>query len=272
MQDIYTEYSRMRENGMDAKSVLNVLRGHIESLSKAQREELAGKLRAWEARAVTAPPANGGASAKPPSAAKASSIKPIQAAPAVAQAATKVPETGENEIVWVACSNCGKANQKHEVFCYSCGQLLDSGKGTNDTRHFNSADSSPLDSEYFGPDSVLALRVRSSTDPYEIRPQKADHEFIIGRSASGSAMAPDIDLEKKGGTDMGVSRLHLSIRYDTEHQAVLVSDLGSSNGSFLNGQRLLAKEIRVLRHGDELRLGKLVMIVSFRHPNNSSGN
>ena len=48
----------------------------------------------------------------------------------------------------------------------------------------------------------------------------------------------------------------------------LVSDLGSANGSFINGQRLLAKEIRVLRHGDELRLGKLVMTVSFRHPAN----
>jgi len=259
MRDIYNEYSRMRENGMDAKSVLNVLRGHIEALSKAQREELAGKLRAWEARSAAAP-------VQAPPAPKTTSIKPIIASPAVAPVATKAPETAENEIVWVVCGQCGKANQKHEVFCYSCGQLLDAGKGVNDTRHFNTPDSSPLDSEYFGPDSVLALRVRGSTDPYEIRPQKNDHELIIGRSTSSSAMAPDIDLDKKQGVDLGVSRLHMSVRYDREHQAVLVSDLGSANGSFLNGQRLLAKEIRLLRHGDELRLGKLVMIVSFRHP------
>ncbi len=268
MQDIYNEYSRMRDNGMDAKSVLNVLRQHIEALSKSQREELAGQLRAWEARSAAAPVP---VAPKPEPIAKvAPAIKPLQpiqaVSQAVAQAAPRV-ETAEKEVVWVTCMTCGKPNQKHEVFCYSCGQLLDGGKGMSDTRHFGTPDSSPLDSEYYGPDSVLALRVRGSTDPYEIRPQKVEHEMIIGRSTTGNAMAPDIDLDKKQGADLGVSRLHLSIRYDQEHQAVLVSDLGSANGTFLNGQRLLAKEIRVLRHGDELRLGKLVLVVSFRHPN-----
>jgi hypothetical protein len=265
MQDIYTEYSRMRDNGMDAKSVLNVLRQHIEALSKSEREELAGQLRAWEARSAAAPVA---AKPKPEPIAKvSSSIKPLQPLSAAPQAAVKTPETDEHEAMWVTCATCGKSNQKHEVFCYSCGQLLDSGKGMSDTRHFNTPDSSPLDSEFYGPDSVLALRVRGSTDPYELRPQKVDHEMIIGRSTTGNAMAPDIDLDKKQGADLGVSRMHLSIRYDQEHQAVLVSDLGSANGTFLNGQRLLTKEIRVLRHGDELRLGKLVLVVSFRHPN-----
>jgi hypothetical protein len=267
MQDIYTEYSRMRDNGMDAKSVLNVLRQHIEALSKSEREELAGQLRAWEARSATAP-TSAPATPRPGTIAKvSSSIKPLQPISAAPQAAVKTPDTAENEVVWVACATCGKSNQKHEVFCYSCGQILGGGKGISDTRHFNTPDSSPLDSEYYGPDSVLALRIRGSTDPYEIRPQKVDHEMIIGRSTAGNAMAPDIDLDKKQGADLGVSRLHLSVRYDQEHQAVLVSDLGSANGTFLNGQRLLAKEIRVLRHGDELRLGKLVMVVSFRHPN-----
>lgn len=262
MQDIYSEYSRMRENGMDAKSVLNALRHHIEALGKSQREELAGQLRAWEARSAASP-----IPAAPKSQPTPRSIKPIAPIQAAAQAAVKTPDTAENEVVWVTCATCGKANQKHEVFCYACGQLLDSGKGMSDTRHFNTPEASPLDSEYYGPDSVLALRVRGSTDPYEIRPQKVDHEMVIGRSTTGNAMAPDIDLDKKQGADLGVSRLHLSVRYDQEHQAVLVSDLGSANGTFLNGQRLLAKEIRVLRHGDELRLGKLVLVVSFRHPN-----
>ena len=48
--------------------------------------------------------------------------------------------------------------------------------------------------------------------------------------------------------------------------AVLVADLGSANGSYINGQRMMPKEVRVLRHGDELRLGKLVLLASFRHP------
>ncbi len=28
----------------------------------------------------------------------------------------------------------------------------------------------------------------------------------------------------------------------------------------------MPKEVRILRHGDELRLGKLVLAISFRHP------
>jgi hypothetical protein len=262
MQNIYKEYSRMRQSGMDAKSVLNALRPRIESLSKPEREVLAGKLRAWEARPSTqemrAVPA-----AKPP---QPEAPKPAPIKPITPTGAKTTPGTAEKEIVWVVCGHCGKANQKHEVVCYSCGQLLDGGKGPTETRNLNLPDSSPLDSEYFGPDSVLALRVRGSTDPYEVRPQKGE-EIIVGRNTSNSAMAPDIDLGTKQGADLGVSRLHLSIRYDAENKAVLVSDLGSANGSFINGQRLLAKEVRVLRHSDELRLGKMVMIVSFRHPN-----
>ena len=105
-----------------------------------------------------------------------------------------------------------------------------------------------------------------STENYETRPQKTDHELIIGRSTKGSVLAPDIDLTNRQASEMGVSRLHLSINYDAEHSAVLVSDLGSANGSFINGQRMMPKEVRVLRHGDELRLGKLVLLASFRHP------
>lgn len=272
IQDIYSEYTRMRENGLDAKGALSALRIHIEALLKPQRDELATLLRAWEARAVSPPPPP---PAPPP---KPSPIKPItkpvsvQPITAPPQSVVRATQQVEAVVEWVACPTCGKPNQKHEVFCYACGALLDGGKGSNDTRHFDSPDTATLDSEYFGPDSVLALRVRGSTDAYEARPQQSTHEMIIGRSTSGSAMMPDIDLDKKGAADLGVSRLHLSVRYDPEHQSVLVSDLGSANGSFINGQRMLAKEVRVLRHGDELRLGKLVMIVSFRHPGKAAGN
>ena len=262
MQDIYNEYSRMRQNGMDAKSVLNTLREHIAALSKPQREELANHLRAWEARPTPAPP--------DPEAAQSRSIRPLKPVTAAASAPQYDPAAsvaGVKEANWVICTHCGKSNQKHESFCYSCGQLLVSGKAVNETRNFNSPDSGVPDSEYFSPESVLALRVRGSTDPYEIRLEKADQEVILGRITSSSAMAPDIDLGPKQGADLGVSRMHLSIRYDLENHAVLVSDLGSANGSFINGQRLLGKEIRVLRHGDELRLGKLVLAVSFRHSN-----
>jgi predicted component of type VI protein secretion system len=42
-----------------------------------------------------------------------------------------------------------------------------------------------------------------------------------------------------------------------------VTDLGSANSTFLNGQRLMPHEPRVLRDNDEVRLGRLVFRVNF---------
>jgi hypothetical protein len=305
-KEIFAEYSRMRDNGLDAKAALNVLRYHIEVLSKPDRESLANMMRTHElelaksapavsASAAPVQPAPPAASTVPttPAAAprpqKINVIKPIGTptngdAPAPTNGTTNTPTPvvtvtpnipnlappppapDAEDVVWVNCPHCGKTNQRHEVFCYSCGQLLEPVKGAYDTRVLGEATSTPLDSEHFGMESVLVLRVRGSTENYETRPQNADHEIIIGRSTKGSVLAPDIDLTNKQASDLGVSRLHLSIRYDKEHEAILVSDLGSANGSYINGQRMMAKEVRVLRHGDELRLGKLVLLASFRHP------
>jgi hypothetical protein len=174
--------------------------------------------------------------------------------------------TQESKMEWVNCPHCGKPNQQHEVFCFACGQLLETAPTAQDTKPLADKSAAPLDSEYFGNESVLILRVRGSTDMQEIRPQKLDHEIVLGRSTKGSAMSPDVDLEGKRGSDLGVSRMHLSIRFDKEGSVLMVSDMGSANGSFINGQRLVPRELRVLRHGDELRLGRMVMNVSFRHP------
>ena len=78
--------------------------------------------------------------------------------------------------------------------------------------------------------------------------------FRIGRDA-------DSDLVIRSPA---VSRRHARIFH--EYDLYRIEDLGSSNGTFINGQRLMPKEVRALRHGDELRLGRLVMMVSFRHP------
>jgi hypothetical protein len=256
INEIFSEYARMRENGLDAKSALHALRVYIEPLEKQDKQHLAQQVRTWENGQAT-PEATPSRiqSLKDP---RPSSIKKLN----VSQEAAQPVEVA----TWVNCPNCGKTNQKHEVFCYACGQLLEPTKGAYDTKHFADSDSSLFKDDYFGPDSVLALRVRGSSANYETRPQLRDHELVIGRSTSGSAMAPDIDLADQKGSDLGVSRLHLSIKYDGEHNTVHVADLGSANGSFINGQKLHPKESRVLRHGDELRLGKLMLKVSFRHP------
>lgn len=264
MQEIYGSYKQLRSGGIDPKSALSTLRPAIEALPKPERDELVMMMRTWESNTVAAAAQPVSAPAPAPSAIKPlRRIKPLNSDETLPR-----PSEPMDALAPVACPSCGKLNQPGEALCYHCGGMLDGGRGSTETRHFGDQDNPALNSEFFGPDSVLALRVRGAADTYEVQPQRSGHEMIIGRGASGSVMMPDIDLERRGGADLGVSRMHLGIRYDREQNAVMVADLNSANGSFLNGQRLISKEVRVLRHGDELRLGKLVLLVSFRHPAN----
>ncbi|MGB1287478.1 MAG: FHA domain-containing protein, partial [Aggregatilineales bacterium] len=173
----------------------------------------------------------------------------------------------DDAFAWVECSNCKSRNRKSEIFCYSCGHLLEAEQGVFDTRHFADATAELFSSDYFGPESLLILQSRETSIPIiEIRPQLRSHELVVGRSTDNSAMTPDIDLANANGAEKGVSRLHLSLKYETSDNAIQIYDLGSSNGSFVNGQKLHPKELRVLRSGDDLRLGRLVVRVRFSHP------
>lgn len=56
----------------------------------------------------------------------------------------------------------------------------------------------------------------------------------------------------------GVSRFHARLEH-TRHGAIRVSDLGSSNGTFVNGRRVL--EPQLLSEGDRVRFGPHVVLV-----------
>lgn len=170
------------------------------------------------------------------------------------------------QIPWINCPNCGKKNRTQEVFCYACGHLLEPGSGAGDTQLFKEAAPGSFSLEYFGDDSILLLEIRDLGQSFEIRPQQREHELVIGRSTDNSAMVPDIDLAQFGGAELGVSRLHMALEYDRKEHFLQVRDLGSANGSFINGQKLHPKEVRVLRHNDELRLGRFMLRIYYHHP------
>ena len=108
------------------------------------------------------------------------------------------------------------------------------------------------------------LVVDGTSYSYKVQPQRYKHETIIGRS-EGSTMKPDIDLSAHNASEMGVSRLHVALQYNAKNNLLSVSDMKSANGTFINGQKLYPQEVRVLRDGDELRLGRLVLRVYFQH-------
>jgi pSer/pThr/pTyr-binding forkhead associated (FHA) protein len=66
---------------------------------------------------------------------------------------------------------------------------------------------------------------------------------------------PDIDLSPYQAYAAGVSRLHAVIKRDGNR--ILFIDLGSANGTYINGKRLAPNVEQVLNHGDIIALGKL---------------
>jgi molybdenum cofactor synthesis domain-containing protein len=83
----------------------------------------------------------------------------------------------------------------------------------------------------------------------------------IGRFDPASGSFPDVDLTSYGGLERGISRYHAKIT--RRESGVFIEDLGSVNGTFLNHKKLTPYVPERLRNGDELRLGKLVLRISF---------
>jgi len=73
---------------------------------------------------------------------------------------------------------------------------------------------------------------------------------------------PEVDLTEDLALDHGVSREHASIF--RRNEIVVVEDLGSTNGTLLNGDRLAPFLPQLLKDGDQLQLGKLLVEVRFK--------
>ncbi len=106
--------------------------------------------------------------------------------------------------------------------------------------------------------STVLIHFQDTARTLEIKPSK---KLVIGRYDHTSVSNPDIDLAPYGALEKGVSRQHAAI--ELKEETLVLTDLGSSNGTFLNGQRLSANQSRVLRDGDEIKLGKIVAYVHF---------
>ncbi|MBE9508467.1 MAG: FHA domain-containing protein [Chloroflexi bacterium] len=80
-------------------------------------------------------------------------------------------------------------------------------------------------------------------------------EVQVGRLDAAHGIFPDLDLTSDGGLEGGVSRRHCKIHQ--RGSAFLVEDVGSANGTFLNGQRLTPYLPHVLKDEDDLQVGRI---------------
>lgn len=87
--------------------------------------------------------------------------------------------------------------------------------------------------------------------PYLTDPSHQEHRFLNPIIQIGRAVDNDIVITSKR-----VSRTHACIRQ--EGRKWLLEDLGSANGTFLNGERVFAPV--ELRDGDRIALGEIILM------------
>ncbi len=163
----------------------------------------------------------------------------------------------------IVCTNCGHENADNEKICVTCGVLL-SNEHYQSTRSLGDTDfeegSPKWGSARFNGTMHLVLDVLDSGASYRFDANQVT-EVILGRSNPDSDV-PEVDLTQSDAINKGVSRRHATIvRRDG---ALHIVDNNSANGTYLNGQRLVAQQPRILRDGDDVRLGHLVVRVTFR--------
>lgn len=84
---------------------------------------------------------------------------------------------------------------------------------------------------------------------------------IIGRSDALTGEQPDIDLTPDNALELGVSRRHACLTF-RDNQAFL-TDLGSTNRTFLNRQVMMRGQPYEVQDGDEVRLGNVIVKVIY---------
>jgi hypothetical protein len=161
------------------------------------------------------------------------------------------PSTGRSERL---CPKCSAVLRAGTSICRACQTSLNSSDPVPETKHLP-----PLVVK----DDALKITVLFEIDG-QLFCLPSQHNLIIGRTATDGSMSrvPDLDLSPYGAYEKGVSRHHLKLCRDS---AVYVNDLGSANGTFINGQRLMPNIDYPLHHGDELRAGRLKIKVKFQY-------
>jgi hypothetical protein len=168
----------------------------------------------------------------------------------------------------IECPSCGRKYRPGTLFCSECGVYLSTGgllrtevlpeEGLPISRA-NPWGSDSIGESGQGPAGPLRFKVISTGRMIEL---PVVPEAYVGRLDAAHGIFPEVDLTADGGLDGGVSRQHAKIH--RQESSYLVEDIGSANGTFINGQRLVPYLPHMLKDGDELQFGSIKLEVIMR--------
>lgn len=169
----------------------------------------------------------------------------------------------------IVCPSCKHKELEGALFCSECGaQLSYQKRSPTDTVDYSrmatgkkpkKGSAANVKSEGTPQASNLALLI---VDTGTMLPLEGGAEFTLGRVSGTQPILPDIDLTPFHAYENGVSRLHATVKVAEGN--IMISDLGSANGTRVNGQRIPAHTPQQLENGDILTLGKFKLQVLFQ--------
>lgn len=150
------------------------------------------------------------------------------------------------------CQECQTENFEGTLICMECGFPMGGATEPVPVRMV-SVGTTVLET------TEVVIEFKGYPAPIEL---KSSNKMTFGRLDTTATNKPDFDLTPYGAFEKGVSRLHAALV--RQEDAVTLLDLGSSNGTSVNGKRLPANQPRVLQDGDEIAFGELAARVYFK--------
>ena len=145
------------------------------------------------------------------------------------------------------CPNCDYQNREGYMFCEDCGEDLAAVESSQP-----GVRPAPVETVIFS----LVL-----TDTAEAILLKPEAKNTLGRRDPDRDLFPDVDLTPFNAMEKGVSAMHAVIDHDSE--SVQITDMGSTNGTYINDRWLNPNQAYILHSGDEIRFGRLVARIRF---------
>ena len=162
----------------------------------------------------------------------------------------------------IFCPSCHLRNDQDSKYCTFCGASLDpfirttlTTREVTEQEQFQKPQLS-IDSVAQVPSGALGLFVLDEEKPIILT--NDTRPVILGRFYE-SAKDNLMDLSEYGAQHLGVSRRHARISYIGGN--FVLQDLGSTNGTWINNQRLLSNELHQLRDNDIINLAWLTLTV-----------
>jgi len=155
----------------------------------------------------------------------------------------------------IICRTCQHQEVEGALFCSECGtplQVMTTQNVYTDGMGGKTFEAPPPKRDAVLASGPMVLQV---LDGGQLIPLSERKEYTMGRVSEGQIIMPDIDLTDHRAYECGVSRLHAVLK--RKDGKAIIMDLGSSNGTYVDGTRLKPESEHALSHGCILSLGKL---------------